>query len=130
MHVCLFQPNMPSVIVMQELEAYWKRQGEIPYELFAPRFEILRHGNTKRRYGFIWDLLEKGIEDGCFRCDLDLNLTHAWISVSFSGMLIRIATNPESYHDSENGISAKQIINAYVEAVLAAINAQCSAISR
>ena len=100
MHVCLFQPNMPSVIVMQELEAYWKRQGEIPYELFAPRFEILRHGNTKRRYGFIWDLLEKGIEDGCFRCDLDLNLTHAWISVSFSGMLIRIATNPESYHDS------------------------------
>ncbi|WP_411335376.1 TetR/AcrR family transcriptional regulator [Ruminococcus gauvreauii] len=123
MHVYLFQPNMPSVIVMQELEAYWKRQGEVPYDLFAPRLETQRHGYTKRRYGFIRDLLQKGIEDGSFRSDLDLNLTHAWISVSFSGMLFRIAANPESYDTSEQGISAKLVINAYAEAVLAAISA-------
>ncbi|MCH1983497.1 TetR/AcrR family transcriptional regulator [Ruminococcus sp. OA3] len=123
MHVYLFQPDMPSVTVMQELEAYWKRQGEVPYELFAPRLEIQRHGYTKRRYGFIRDLLERGIEDGSFRSDLDLNLTHTWISVSFSGMLFRIAANPESYDHSENGISVKRVINAYVEAVLTAINA-------
>ena len=121
MHVYLFQPDMPSVIVMQELEAYWKRHGAVSYELFAPRLEIQRHGHTKKSYGFIRDLLEQGIEDGFFRSDLDLTLTHAWISVSFSGLLFRIAANPESYNNAEKGLSAKQIINAYVEAVLAAI---------
>ncbi|WP_040197133.1 TetR/AcrR family transcriptional regulator [Candidatus Soleaferrea massiliensis] len=122
MHVYLFQPGMPSIIVMQELEAFWKRQGETPpHELLGPTLEFQRHGYKERRYGYIQGLLEEGIENGSFRSDLDLKLTHAWISTSFSGMLSRLAVAPEMYSDVENCISAKQIINCYVEAVLAAI---------
>ena len=122
MHVYLFQPGMPSIIVMQELEAFWKRQGEIPpHELLGPTLEFQRHGYKERKYGYIQGILEEGIKNGSFRSNLDLKLTHAWISASFSGMLLRLAVAPEMYNDDENRLSAKQIINCYVEAVLAAI---------
>ena len=123
MHVYFFQPQMPSVIVVQELDSYWKRQGEIPYEFYVPKLEVTRHGYRERKYGFIRGLLEEGMENGSFRKDLDLTLTHAWISASFSGLLYRIASTPEMYDNAEEGTSAKQVINAYVEAVLTAIKA-------
>ena len=53
MHVYLFQPQMPSVIVMQELDSYWKRHGETSCELFVPQFEVMRHKYKERNYGFI-----------------------------------------------------------------------------
>ena len=90
---------------------------------FAPTFENQRHGHKERKYGFIQSLLEEGVKNGSFRKDLDLKLTYAWISASFSGMLYRIAAAPEMYNNAERGTSAKQVINGYVEAVLAAIKA-------
>ena len=88
-----------------------------------PKLEVMRHGYRERKYGFIRGLLEEGMENGSFRKDLDLTLTHAWISASFSGLLYRIASTPELYDNAEEGASAKQVINAYVEAVLTAIKA-------
>lgn len=72
------------------------------------------------KYSFVYGLLEEGMEDGSIRADLDLNLTYLWISSSFTGMLYRIGREPELYNN-EDGISAKEIINGYVAAVLDAI---------
>ena len=121
MHVYLFQPNMPSVIVMQEIDNYWTRLDEVPYELLSPYIETKRHGQKRMKYSFVYGLLEEGIEDGSIRADLDLNLTYLWISSSFTGMLYRIGREPELYNNNEDNISAKEIINGYVAAVLDAI---------
>ena len=49
MHVYLFQLNMPSVIVMQEIDHYWTRLDEVPYELLSPYIETKRHGRNRMK---------------------------------------------------------------------------------
>lgn len=108
-HEVFFDPQNRILLLMTEMHLYLIRHHILESQILMQINPV----SPERRY--VMKSLEKGVQDGSIRGDIDLDLTYAYLTSSFAGMIQRMMILPSMYDGSRNGIDKKDILAYYIE---------------
>ena len=117
-HQVFFDSKNRILLLMTEMHLYLIRHN-------IPENQILRQIEaTSPHLKRILRSLERGVEDGSIRNDIDVKLMYAFLTTSFAGMIQRMMMFPNTYDKKRNGIDKTDILALYIHGIRSDLKAK------
>lgn len=109
MHLQYFKPDMPSPLVIHEMELYFLKK-EIPLiTLYQRLFD------TKTNTSVMGELFKQGILDGSIKSTADIEVVYAYLVTTFPAMNIRVAMMATAFGHVSTNVTIEMLFDKYIE---------------
>lgn len=109
MHLQFFNPDMPSPLVVHEMELYFIKH-DIPLNtLYQKLFDKKTHTTI------MFDLFQQGLADGSIKKTVDIDVIYAYLVITFPALNIRIAMMAKGFKNVSSKVTTEMLFDKYIE---------------